>query len=387
MPKCPNCFIDLPSDRFAWVAYGSNMRTDPIASAFAGVPVQNAGVRTAQRPPGAPQWMPAPPPPENAGDMVYEACPICHYRLPADWYAARVVAIAMSGARYSGKSIHIGVMANQLKPLLSKLGTFPQPANRETHHNLETEYWKPLYEELGVVQATPRAETGSHQKDPLILDLGRLNGDRHVTYLVVRDVAGEEMEDPGPNPQHLRFLEHAHTVFFMFDPLAVAAVRQTLHGVIPTINALGGDPTRALSNLIHLMGPQSRTRIAVIVSKFDAIQSLRQVQDPDWRRIMANPGSAFLSETDPFAPVYFEDDGALLHEEIRSLLFRLGAGNIVHQVENPRSGSPIPHRFFAVSALGASPAGSHLSEQGITPSRVLDPLRWTFATQQIISAV
>lgn len=384
MPKCPNCFQELPSDKYAWVAYGQELHHDPVASAYAGVPVQNTGVKIELRPPEAKRWSPTPPQKVHPGDEIFSACPECHYKLPEGWHSARVVTIAMSGARYSGKSIHIGVTVNQLKPLLSRLNTFLQEANRETQINLQKEYLKPLYEELGVVQATPRAETGSHQRDPLIFNLGLIQGSKQTTYLVIRDVAGEEMEDPGPNPQHLRFLGHADAVFFMFDPLAVASVRQTLQGVIPNITALGGDPHKVLGNLIGLMGTESQARLAVVMSKFDAIQALSRVQDPGWSRTMSNPGSAFLTEFDPFAPAYFENDGALLHEEMRSLLFKLGAHSIVHQVENPASGKKIPHRFFAVSALGASPAGAHLSEQGITPIRVLDPLRWTFAGAGVI---
>lgn len=75
-------------------------------------------------------------------------------------------------------------------------------------------------------------------------------------------------------------------------------------------------------------------------------------------------------------PGYAEDDGQLLHHEVRSLLQRLNASHIVTAVERPHSGRVLDHRFFVVSALGAPTEGEQLHDHGIASFRCLDPLRW-----------
>ena len=51
---------------------------------------------------------------------------------------------------------------------------------------------------------------------------------------------------------------------------------------------------------------------------------------------------------------------------------------------NPVTGHRYEHRFFAVSALGASPEGEKLSDRGISPFRVTDPVRWVLAADNVM---
>ncbi len=95
----------------------------------------------------------------------------------------------------------------------------------------------------------------------------------------------------------------------------------------------------------------------MIVSKFDALRVLRDVEGSEWSLIMSNAGAAYLRDPSD-TPQYDESDGQLLHEEMRSLLTRLHGGSVVTAVENPATGMRLVHRYFAVSALGAPPAGT-----------------------------
>ena len=63
----------------------------------------------------------------------------------------------------------------------------------------------------------------------------------------------------------------------------------------------------------------------MILSKFDALRILRDVEGSEWSLIMSNAGAAYLRDTSD-APHYDEAGGQLLHEEVRSLLTRLNAG-------------------------------------------------------------
>ena len=116
-------------------------------------------------------------------------------------------------------------------------------------------------------------------------------------------------------------------------------------------------------------------KLAVILSKFDALQALSDVEGSEWSQIMSNAGAAYLRDNSA-SRHYDDNDGQLLHEETRSLLLRLHGAPIVTAVENPSSGVRLTHRYFAVSALGQPPAGKRLNSRGIAPFRCADPLRW-----------
>ncbi|HEY9265425.1 MAG TPA: hypothetical protein VIQ11_12550, partial [Mycobacterium sp.] len=116
-------------------------------------------------------------------------------------------------------------------------------------------------------------------------------------------------------------------------------------------------------------------KLAVILSKFDVLRALRDVQGSEWALVMSNGGAAFLRDTSD-GKQYDDVDGQLLDQEVRSLLVRLHGGSIVAGVENPSLGARLASRYFAVSALGHPPNGNRLHARGIAPFRCVDPVRW-----------
>ncbi|WP_240689932.1 hypothetical protein [Arthrobacter sp. PAMC25564] len=283
----------------------------------------------------------------------------------------------MNGARATGKSLYIAVLIKQLGHFMATMnGTihFADARTQETYKNI---YEKPLFEARGLMPATPPAAThDSYVVEPLIFSLGILNGVRR--YLVIRDVAGEDMEKPPADTMPLAFLRHADGVFFMFDPLTVPDIRAKVQDLIPAQLRLGGDPNTVLSNLLNIIGTATPP-LAVILSKFDAMQELRNVDDVQWQSVMSNSGAAFLRDPSLESSKYDQDDGELLHEEVRSLLHKLNARHLVLSLENPGAGQRIPYRFFAVSALGESPSGDAVHSRGIAPFRCLDPAKWVLS--------
>ena len=129
-----------------------------------------------------------------------------------------------------------------------------------------------------------------------------------------------------------------------------------------------------LANLFTAIGP-GQPKLAVILSKFDVLRALRDVEGSEWGLIMSNGGAAYLRDTSD-GQHYDDVDGQLLHEEVRSLLIRLHGGSIVAAVENPPAGMRLPSRNFVVSALGHAPSGNRLHARGIAPFRCVDPVRW-----------
>lgn len=387
MSKCPNCFQHLPPTQFAWVCENPRCTKypDQAASRYSPTPVKRGKVLVASAPPGAQGWQPplagnCP----SCSEPLHEACPHCHWALIEGWRHGHTICVAMNGARATGKSVFIAVVVKQLQRLALKWHTVVNFADARTRDTYTEVYEKPLFVERGLMAPTPAAITdNSYQRAPLVFDLGMVNGQRR--FLAIRDVAGEEMERPPAQAGHLQFLAHADAIFFMFDPLAVANIREKLVDLIPAQLQVGGDPLTVLGNLQRLVGRKS-PQVAVILSKFDALHALQRVDDVQWSGIMSNAGAAFLRDPSEDSGTYAATDGLLLHEEVKSLLYKLGGGGVVLAMENPQTGVPIQHQFFAVSALGESPDGRRLNPHGIAPFRCLDPVKWVLSTSGVIPA-
>lgn len=376
MTKCPFCFNDLTPQLYAYQCQGRcNSADDPQGSRLWGAPRTWKPTILMGPQPGETNWRPPPNVTcQRCNGPMEECCPTCHHFLPPDWRNGVATCIALAGARATGKSIFIGVVV-KLTELLAEahqttLG-FVDGASREMYTRV---YEKPLYETRGIIPPTPRANLAdSYQRQPIILSLGILRGRRR--FVVLRDVAGEDLEGQVDNAPHLGFFGHASAVLFLFDPTRVPEVRNQLQDLIPAQLHSGGDPALVLNNLNQLIGP-GRPRLAIVLSKFDTMQTLTQVADTELSRIMSNAGAAFVRDPGVTMAGYDEDDGQLLHAEVRSLLQRLHAGHIVTAVERPHSGRVLDHRFFVVSALGAPTEGENLHDHGIASFRCLDPLRW-----------
>ncbi|OBF27648.1 hypothetical protein [Mycobacterium sp. ACS4331] len=377
MTKCPRCFSVLSPVEHLWTLpaqAGGQRYHDDVGSAYAGAPVDCGPFYTWTRPPG---YNGPPPPAFEASRALQgpavEVCPVCHFELPEGWREGHAICIAMAGARATGKSLYIAVLVKQLELLCERLGVAMSPVTRATAAAYAVNYENPLYVQRGLIAPTPTVATqSSHQREPLMFSLGMWGGVRR--YLVLRDVAGEDMESGDLRTPAFRFFANADGVFFMFDPLRVKAIRDQLQDLLPAQMFGGGDPRAVLNNVLMAIGP-GQPRLAVILSKFDALRVLRGVEGSDWSLIMSNSGAAYLRDTSD-QPRYDMADGALLHEEVRSLLTRLHGGSIVAAVENPSTGRPLAHRYFVVSALGQPPSGNRLHSRGIAPFRCADPVRW-----------
>ncbi|KZS51730.1 hypothetical protein A4G26_19975 [Mycobacterium kansasii] len=375
--KCPRCFGILDPNLYMWSSAptsGSPRYYDAVASAFVGAKTDIGALFQWNRPTG----YAGPPPATHVASQVLrgpvvEICPVCHFALPDRWRDGQAYCIAMAGARATGKSLYIGVLVKQLQLLCEQLGYAMEPATRATAAAYATDYETPLFVQRGLLPPTPTVLTQtSTQREPLIFCLGFWHG--LPRYLVLRDVAGEDLESGDLHDPPFRFFSNAEAVFFMFDPLRVKSIRDQLHDLLPPQMVSGGDPRTVLNNVIMAIG-SGQPRLAVILSKFDALRVLRDVENSEWAMIMSNAGAAYLRDTSD-APLYDDHDGQLLHEEVRSLLVRLNAGSMVAAVENPSTPTRLRHRFFVVSSLGQPPTGQRLHVRGIAPFRCADPVRW-----------
>ncbi|AQP45443.1 TRAFAC clade GTPase domain-containing protein [Tessaracoccus flavus] len=317
-------------------------------------------------------------------------CPTCHFVLPSGWMDARVVCVALAGPRSTGKSVYIAVMVQKLERLVESLRSKLTPVG-STRHTYDENYHKTLIVARQMMEPTGSATTGNYQQEPLIYSLGRIGRMEQESYLVLRDVAGEDLER-NHRESYLQFFRNASMVLFHFDPTQIAEVRNELKGHLTDLNDVGIRPGAVLDNLLDILGA-ARPRLAVVLSKFDTLQLIGeggatgdQGSAGSWTKRLANVGAAFNREA-PEDMRYDEADGQVLHEEARSLLTMLGAVGIVNQLERPAKGGPMIHRFFVSSALGEPPLNRRTNPRGIAPFRVLDPIKWVLAAEGVIERV
>ncbi|MFX4272132.1 hypothetical protein ACQBAR_15100 [Propionibacteriaceae bacterium Y1685] len=385
MTKCPHCFNAITADLHAWrcINQGCQLRPDMVATRFTGVQTHSRRIVKLNRPEDQPQWAP----PTNLAcpecrQPMRPICPTCHFELPPGWRDGEAITIAMAGARATGKSVYLGVMIKQLERLVEQMGgslVFATERGRSTYKNI---YEHALFEKRGIIQPTPVATlSDSYQREPLILSLGVFGGKRR--FLVLRDVAGEDLERPVQNAQHLQFFGSADAIFYMFDPTQVPSIAGQLPDLVSAQLHEGGDPQVVLENLMRLVGTGT-PKMSIILSKFDTMQMLRRVKGGPWSKIMSNTGAGFMRDPGMLTPAYDQTDGNLLHFEVQSLLHRLGAQSLVTSVVRPHTGNQLMHRFFVVSALGEAAEGERIHKRGIASFRCLDPVRWVLDAHGVL---
>jgi hypothetical protein len=225
--------------------------------------------------------------------------------------------------------------------------------------------------------------TDSITREPLIFQFNRSVDGRTVRQvLVLRDVAGEDLEHDTGDDSSLDFFSRADAVLVLIDPLKVKQIRDMLADIVPEPTLIGGESVDVLRYVLGLMtsrvpGGRTKIPIAVVLSKVDVLQKLSQVTGTKWAAIMDRPGSPLQRDPSLMTPHYDDEDGRLLHAEVDGLLEMLGARTIRTMLKETAD----TYRFFAASALGESPDGGMVHSGGIAPFRALDPIKWAFHVQ------
>jgi len=309
-----------------------------------------------------------------------EVCGYCNHDIPANWRASKVTCIAMAGARATGKSLLLAVAKEQLELFAERHHRSAFRGVGDTERFFAVHYTTPLYEQRRLLGGTVgMGVPESVAREPLIFQFTERLGDgsSRSRVLVLRDVAGEDLESLGEMDRFLSFFSRADAVIALLDPLTVAQIRAMLADLIPAATRLGGDGVAVMRHVLGLMtnhAPGARTQIpfAVVLSKVDVLQRLREVKGTKWSSIMNRPGSPLQRDPSLMTAGFNETDGDLLHEELVGLLELLNAATLTAMVNETAD----RFRYFAVSALGESPEGDMIHAGGIAPFRVLDPFKW-----------
>lgn len=396
MTQCPQCFSPIGEVVAAYSCQGGC--SDLIDSAYSDWfgRERRSKPLTMLYPPTDPKAARRWSPPDVASCRICKqrasrVCRTCHYVLPEGWLEAKVVCIALAGPRSTGKSVYLGVMVRKLADLVERLGSNLTPVGK-TRSIYQDTYEKALFTARAMMEPTGAATTDSYQQEPMIFSFGRINNAPQQTFLVVRDVAGEDLEN-NHRKQYVQFYRNASMVLFHFDPTQIPEVKDELKGYVTDVNHVGGEPGAVLTHVLEILG-DARPMLAVTLSKFDTLQLIGaggsqlaggtgHANATNWSKQLANPGAAFNRESGAELE-YDPEDGELLHEEIRSVLAKLRAVGLINQLERPAKGGPMRHRFFATSALGEPPLYGKTNPRGIAPFRVLDPIKWALSEFKVI---
>lgn len=386
MTKCPWCFTTVPTDSAAFICAAScPPEKDEVKARWSGKAGSTSKPLTiAVGDSGNKKWRP----PETKAcrkckGATQPCCSTCHFAFPPNWRTGQAVTVAFAGARAAGKTVFIGVMVHFLELAMQARGRAFGFGDEASRLDYRQNYESVIFEALSLPSATGLAATQPNFQ-PMVLTLGEKpvadgRTDGVPRYLVVRDVAGEELENNGPT-DHLAFFANADLVVFLFDPLRVEEIRAQVSERIAQRQLVGGDPVSVLSRVLTLMGQGGR--IAVTMSKFDIMHQLANIQGSRYQQTMSNNGAAMLQDNGPTAPVN-DAQQRLLDAEIRSLLTVAHAANLVNTVTAAEQRGT-RSRFFAVSALGNAPNADGLHPHGIAPFRVLDPVMWMMSETGVV---
>lgn len=295
-------------------------------------------------------------------------CPGCHFDVPVEWLTNIQCSIAVTGARAAGKSVFIGVMIRHFRQFLGDMHhTFLTPL-KDTEGRFEGNFENYLYGAgRGVIPPTP-----PDVPSPLMWSF-TVQGKSFC--LALADAAGESFERLTPAENGFAYLGAVDMICALVDPLKVADVRAIVRDTGIPLPAEAGNDLQVLQRVLaaraaHVI-PGRAQLLALTISKFDVLQSLKDVDNDRWVSIMGRPGSAMQRDPSFVTPWEDQGDRTLLHYELRSLLRILGAPLIEAAITQ----SGMNHGLYAVSALGRPPGNDGFSSSGISPYRVLDPLK------------
>ena len=331
--------------------------------------------------PSFPPTRPGPSPrraacPKCHGMSGIRVCPVCHTPLSANFGDSASPLIAMVGAKGTGKTVYLTVLAHELRSNLRKRFaadvrlTGDQQGDEDSPKQWLDQNVNEVFTKRQLFPMTAPATNG--RRKPLVFEwrqeYRRLRLSRlRTSYLSFYDTAGEDL-GAQQTAHDLVYVGAADALILLLDPFMLPQARNRLH--LPksaitseeaTIDVLG----RVTEMLRSSHGISGRRRIQVPISvAFAKMDAFDAVLDDD------HPLLRLPSATDR----YDEGAGQETHEHIRALLEDFGAGDVdAHLRLNYQT-----YRYFAVSALGSPPNYDtrEVDRNGVHPFRVDEPLVW-----------
>jgi len=328
----------------------------------------------------APPWSLLPSPrrahcPFCSGLTGQHVCAKCHTPLPAKFGGSFSPVIAMVGARSTGKTVYLTVVANHLRTVVrdrfgATVWLYGDDAFRALEANVEAIF------DQGSLPALTEQRDG--RSEPLVFEWRRRRRIFHryqSSYLSFLDTAGESL-GTRTGVQELKFLAGVDSFIVVLDPFTLPGARDrlTLPKGAPTAESNAYEVLAQVTEVIRKAEGtprqgRSKKPIAVAFAKIDAL-----------RGVLGEDHPIFGAEAD--GPWVDDAAGRAVHESVREMLREWGASNIDDHMEHNYSN----YRYFAVSSLGRPPDYEHyaVAEGGVRPLRVADPVVWLLSVYKLV---
>jgi hypothetical protein len=323
------------------------------------------------------------------GETAIRACPHCHSPLPVNFGEANSPLIAMVGAKGTGKTVYMTVLANELRNRLRRrfdadvrMTGGGQAGFRSSQQWLESNV-DLMYRDRELFPQTSQAPGGLRQ--PLVFEWRRraprpigLGHTFRTSFLSFYDTAGEDLTDLVTAHDQV-YLGAADALILLLDPFMIPMARETIDlpgeamatSTESTVSVVGRITEALRTSKVVRTNKMIQIPVAVVFAKMDAFFDVLGPNDP-LRRESAHKDEAAFDET----------NGRKTHEYVKSLLHQWNADDIdTHLRFNYAR-----YRYFAVSALGAEPdyQNAVVSSSGVTPHRVDEPLVWLLSQFKIV---
>lgn len=305
----------------------------------------------------------------------HRVCPHCHSQLPVQFGKVTSRLIAMVGARETGKTVYMTVLIHELTNKVgARFNAALSGSDDYTRQRFVADYERRLYQDGQLFEATRSAGTRGGKVTPLVFrfttERSGLLGTRPAHNLLsFFDSAGEDLASQDRVEANARYLANADAIILMLDPLQMPGARRlaTADARLPALGT-GDTPANLLIRVTELLqmrlglGPTAQITkpVAVAFSKLDVVRH-------------ALPRGSPLLRPEGQSPRFDRADAAEVHEHVRALLHDWEGA----QIDQLLRFNYARYRYFGLSALGESPTRDNLvSEAGIRPYRVPDPLLW-----------
>ena len=311
-------------------------------------------------------------------------CPICHAELPRTIGKYKNYIFAVIGAKESGKSHYLAVLINQMKRVIGpKMDLLITPMNDATINRYEQDFYKPVYEEGRVIDATHSALASSDVQKPLVYTL-TISGAgwfgkktiKNAAVLVFFDTAGEDLNAEDTMETVNKYIYRSDGILLLVDPLQLPTVRERLgqEAALPSRNAGTTTIIERTTTLIERGCNIDSTKmipipLAVAFSKFDAVKPL--IDDQFQLNTEARHEHGFDMR-----------DFDAINSEMEGLLADWGNEDLIHHIKSRYT----KHGFFGLSALGCNPHATK-SIPRVLPQRAEDPFLWLLAENELIKKV
>jgi hypothetical protein len=378
---CPFCYHRINRLKLAFVCSGQN--APGYAHCEQSVDAFRKGETLSGDPmypvfPARLQWLPSPRRarcPHCRGRTGQHACPACHTPLPANFGGGFSPVIGLVGARATGKTVYLTVVANQLRTVLrDRFRADVWLYGDDARIWLTTNAHSLL--DLGTLPKITLQPTG--RSEPLVFEWRRRSGQifhrYRSSYLSFLD-AGESLSTRR-GVEDLRFLASVDALIVMLDPFTLPGARERI-GLPESASRAAADAYEVLAQVTDVLrkadGVQMRKRIrrpvAVVFAKIDAFRAYLGEDHPIFR-------------AEPNGPWHDDAASRAVHHSVRELLREWEARDIDDHMEaNYQS-----YRYFALSSLGRPPDYENLrvARGGIRPIRVDDPVVWLLSLYRLV---